>query len=163
LHLLNALKVYDGAVIKINEYQHKVLPERRHEAFILRKSYSGTTLLYKIKVVAWIIIFVLCCLFCITTPIIRRYINQQQIQYCTAIVASSRPLEPIGSTGDECWLKLSKGVPAELMFNEPAQTTYGTSTSGNDSFFFIAKKGDKLSNVTGATIRCGFQRNCGME
>jgi hypothetical protein len=119
----------------------------------LLSDYSGTTLLYKIKVVAWIIIFVLCCLFCITTPIIRRYIYKQEIRYCIAIVTSSRPLEPIGSRGNECWLKLSEGVPAELTFNEPAQITYGTLTGGDDSFFFNAKKGDTLSNVTGATIR----------
>jgi hypothetical protein len=40
--------------------------------------------------------------------------------------------------------------PLHKLFNSES---YGTSTGGDDSFFFIAKKGDKLSNVTGATIR----------
>jgi hypothetical protein len=71
---------------------------------------------------------------------------------CTSVVTSSRPLTSHG-TGDACWLKLSKGSSTELLFNERAQITYGTSTGGDDSFFYIAEKGDRLRDVTGATIR----------
>jgi len=103
----------------------------------------------------WLVLFIiaLICLGIVIIPIWRyQRISSQPFQYCTAIVASSRPLTPNGS-GDECWLQLLKGDPTELTFNEPAQITFGTSTGGDDSFFFNAKKGDKLSNVTGATIR----------
>ena len=70
------------------------------------------------------------------------------------VISSStqRPLAIIGK-GAECWLKLAKGDPVDLTFYEKAQITYGTSTDGDTRFFFIAEKGDKISNVTGATIR----------
>jgi hypothetical protein len=71
---------------------------------------------------------------------------------CMSIVSSSRPVTPIG-TGDTCWLKLYDGAATTLTFNDGAQITFRTLTGGNDVFFFIAKKSDRLSDVVGATIR----------
>jgi hypothetical protein len=71
---------------------------------------------------------------------------------CTTVLTTSRPLTQ-NETGDACWLKLPDGGPTELLFNDVAQITYGTLTGGDERYFFIAQRGDRLTDVTGATIR----------
>ena len=38
-------------------------------------------------------------------------------------------------------------------YNDSGQATFRTLAGGNDVFLFVAKKGDRLTNVVGATIR----------
>jgi hypothetical protein len=45
------------------------------------------------------------------------------------------------------------GATAEIMFNDEAQITYRTASSGNDVYFYIASAGERLTDVIGATIR----------
>lgn len=76
-----------------------------------------------------------------------------QVPYdCSSLVSTSRPVTPMG-TGDTCWLKLYDGSPTEVTFNDAGQITFMSLTGGNDVFFFVAKKGDRLTNIIGATIR----------
>jgi hypothetical protein len=71
---------------------------------------------------------------------------------CSTLVMSSRPLV-INDAGEVCWLKLLDGGSTSLTFNGSAQISYRTRNGGNDVFFFVAQKGDQLTDVIGATIR----------
>lgn len=83
----------------------------------------------------------------VQTPIVT-----SQPYDCLTTVSASRPLVPKG-TGESCWLQLVDGGPAEIIFNDAAQITYRTSSSGDDIYFYIANIGDRLSDVVGGTIR----------
>jgi hypothetical protein len=71
---------------------------------------------------------------------------------CTTTASASRPLVA-RDANEACWLQLIDGGPAEVVFNDAAQITYRTTSSKDDIYFYIAKIGDKLTNVVGATIR----------
>lgn len=71
---------------------------------------------------------------------------------CAAVVSTSRPVLEYG-TGAKCWLKLADGAAAEVVFNQEAQMTYQTSASGGDIYYFVARIGDRVTDVIGATIR----------
>jgi hypothetical protein len=71
---------------------------------------------------------------------------------CIGVVSSSRPVLQQG-TGVACWLKLEDGSAARLVFNDVAQITYRTVSSGSDIYFKIVNAGDELGDVLGATIR----------
>jgi len=71
---------------------------------------------------------------------------------CTTMVIASRPLVAHDS-GDACWLQLVDGGAADITFDDTAQITYRTSSSGDDIYFYIANVGDKITGVVGATIR----------
>lgn len=71
---------------------------------------------------------------------------------CTTTASASRPLVAHDS-GEACWLQLVDGAAAEVVLYDAAQITYRTTSSKDDIYFYVAKTGDRLTNVVGATIR----------